>query len=109
MRVLVASVGLILTCVAETAHAQSERQPWLADRRFEGGAGVRSGSFELHPGVAGELGYDSNFFQSAGITAADGVIVIDPRLDRGDGHVQRAHRRHISPAGDPFAHAAHDR
>ncbi|CAN5923912.1 hypothetical protein BH11MYX4_BH11MYX4_37340 [soil metagenome] len=37
-------------------------QEWLKDRRYSEGAGVRVGDLELHPGIGGEVGYDSNFF-----------------------------------------------
>lgn len=40
-------------------------QPWIADRALGEGVGIRTGDFELHPGVAAELGYDSNYFQRA--------------------------------------------
>ncbi len=41
------------------AHAQ---QPWLSDRQYGEGIGVRVGNLELHPGISGEVGYDSNYF-----------------------------------------------
>src|SRR6185503_10903232 len=44
-------------CVSRTASAQQ----WLKDRRYQEGIGVRTGDFELHPGLAGEIGYDSNY------------------------------------------------
>jgi hypothetical protein len=34
----------------------------LKDRRYTEGIGYRVGDFELHPGVSGEFGYDSNYF-----------------------------------------------
>lgn len=37
-------------------------QGWLADRRYAEGAGIRTGDLELHPGIGGEVGYDSNWF-----------------------------------------------
>lgn len=40
-------------------------QPWIADRALGEGVGVRAGDFELHPGLAAEFGYDSNYFQRA--------------------------------------------
>jgi hypothetical protein len=40
-------------------------QPWLSDRRYGEGIGIRAGSFELHPGISAEFGYDSNFFLRA--------------------------------------------
>jgi hypothetical protein len=46
-------------------------QPWL-DGRGQTAIGIRAGDLELHPGVAGEAGYDSNFFQGSGTD--DGVV-----------------------------------
>jgi hypothetical protein len=40
------------------AHAQA----WLSEPRRAEGAGIRVGRLVLHPGVAGEFGYDSNLF-----------------------------------------------
>lgn len=37
-------------------------QGWLADRRYAEGAGIKTGDLELHPGIGGEVGYDSNWF-----------------------------------------------
>lgn len=42
------------------------QQPWLQDRRYGEGIGIRAGNFELHPSIAAEFGYDSNYFQRAG-------------------------------------------
>jgi hypothetical protein len=41
------------------------QQPWLADRRYGEGIGIRAGNFEIHPSIAAEFGYDSNYFQRA--------------------------------------------
>jgi hypothetical protein len=91
MRTSLASLGVAVTLVTGNAWAQSEGQPWLGDRRFGGGIGIRTGNFELHPGVAGEVGFDSNFFQSAGLLTAPGeVVVIDPQY------------RPVSPDGGTF-------
>lgn len=56
---LLAALSLSILAPA-TAFGQD--QPWLADRRFTVGPGFRVGDYELHPGVAIEFGYDSNFF-----------------------------------------------
>ena len=82
MRAFSATVAFAVTAVTTSSVlAQTEGQPWLSDRRFGGGIGVRTGNFELHPGVAGELGYDTNFFQSAGkVTPPGSVVVIDPEF-----------------------------
>ncbi|WP_437586638.1 hypothetical protein [Sorangium sp. So ce1000] len=45
--------------------ALAQDQPWLKDRRYTEGIGIRTGDLELHPGVAAEFGYDSNFFRRA--------------------------------------------
>ncbi len=34
----------------------------MKDRRYGEGIGIRTGDLELHPGIAGEFGYDSNYF-----------------------------------------------
>lgn len=79
MRALTATLGFTLTAITTTsAHAQSQAQPWLGDRRFGGGIGIRAGDLELHPGVAGEVGYDTNFFQAAGEVTPPGVAAVIP-------------------------------
>ena len=42
--------------------AQADSPQWLKDRRYNEGIGIRTGDLELHPGIAGEFGYDSNYF-----------------------------------------------
>ncbi len=42
--------------------AQPDGPQWLQDRRYNEGIGVRTGDLELHPGIAGEAGYDSNWY-----------------------------------------------
>lgn len=57
------------------AGAASAAQPWLEDRRYGEGIGLRAGRFEFHPGISTEFGYDSNFFQRSSHQAPD---IIDP-------------------------------
>jgi len=66
-------LSALLTLWAKTALAQSQR--WLADRRNRG-PGIRVGDLEVHPGVAGELGYDSNYFQGSGETGELGGAIL---------------------------------
>jgi hypothetical protein len=47
---------------AQALVAQGDSPQWLKDRRYAEGVGVREGDLELHPGIAGEVGYDSNWF-----------------------------------------------
>lgn len=61
------ALGLLLVVVSSLAStiASAQTQPWLADRK-QRGIGIRVGDLELHPGVSGELGFDSNYFQGSG-------------------------------------------
>lgn len=45
-----------------TALAAAQEQPWIKDRRYGEGIGIRAGNLELHPGIAAEVGYDTNYF-----------------------------------------------
>ncbi len=54
-------VGAFVLGTATEALAQD--QVWLKDRKYTEGAGIRVGDFELHPGVAAEFGYDSNYLR----------------------------------------------
>jgi hypothetical protein len=60
-----AVAAVLLVSRAASAQAQYVAQPdspeWLKDRRYNEGIGVRTGDLELHPGVAAEAGYDSNY------------------------------------------------
>jgi hypothetical protein len=57
---LAATLFALTSTLAATAYAQ---QPWIRDTRYGEGGGVRAGNLELHPSLAGEAGYDSNYFQ----------------------------------------------
>jgi hypothetical protein len=50
---------------------QADSPQWLKDRRYNEGAGVRAGDLELHPGIAGEVGYDSNWLFRSDKTGFD--------------------------------------
>src|SRR5262245_61606435 len=69
--------GVIATVVALTAiHgvAEAQDQPWLKDRKYTEGIGFRVGDFELHPGVAAEFGYDSNYLHRASVEQPVGSL-----------------------------------
>lgn len=57
------------------ANAYAQDQVWLQNRRYQEGMGIRTGDLELHPGVAGEFGYDSNYF----LTSSDSRNSTQPR------------------------------
>src|SRR5258706_11589522 len=62
-RLTCALIGLAL---GYSSNALAQEQTWLKDRRYGEGIGIRTGDLELHPGIAGEFGYDSNYFLLAG-------------------------------------------
>jgi hypothetical protein len=58
-------VALLTSSVANAQAqfvGQADSPQWLKDRSFNEGAGIRTGDLELHPGIAAEAGYDSNYF-----------------------------------------------
>ncbi len=59
--------GLTILGWCERASAQG----WLADRRYTEGPGIKAGDLELHPGIGGEVGYDSNWFLRSSETGAN--------------------------------------
>ena len=67
-RALASLAVAVAVLVSRSASAQPQYTPqgdspqWLKDRRYNEGIGIRTGDLELHPGVAGEVGYDSNWF-----------------------------------------------
>jgi hypothetical protein len=62
----IAALALLVAPLASAQEqqvtAQTDSPQWLKDRRYNEGIGIRVGDFELHPGIAGEVGYDSNWF-----------------------------------------------
>lgn len=80
--------GFLLAIFPGTTWAQS--RPWIADRAIGEGIGIRTGDFELHPGIAGELGYDSNYFQRSGATPRSTYLFDSP--------VAAAYRMRITPS-----------
>jgi hypothetical protein len=63
------ATAAVVATATLSASAQSTAspgaQPWLKDRRYGEGIGIRTGNLELHPAIGAELGYDSNYFQRA--------------------------------------------
>jgi hypothetical protein len=60
-------------------------QAWLQDRRVGDGAGYQAGDFEVHPGIAAQVGYDSNYLgrsDKTGPTLANGAPAAPP-IDSG--------------------------
>lgn len=65
-----ARTGIVLACLMSTTFpvlgSIAQAQPWLPDRAYTEGPGIRLGDLELHPGVAVRGGYDSNVFRADG-------------------------------------------
>jgi hypothetical protein len=61
-RFLFAALAAVYASYSAGAHAQA----FLGDPRLSEGKGIQAGAFELHPGIAAEGGYDSNFFGKSG-------------------------------------------
>lgn len=66
LRLLLVALAAAWVGHSVDAHAQA----FLQDPRVAEGLGIKAGDWELHPGVAAEVGYDSNYFQAAGSDAA---------------------------------------
>lgn len=96
---LTLAATLLLGALPLTAHAQS--QPWLADRQYGEGIGARVGDLELHPGISGEVGYDSNYFLRSSRDVAPPIgayrLRITPSITLETLGAQR--RQGISPSG----------
>lgn len=60
-RWLPASLGALAFAASFALPSTASAQEWLKDRRYQEGAGIRTGDLELHPGVGAEAGYDSNW------------------------------------------------
>jgi hypothetical protein len=65
MKRIVRAIALVCASMAIPAVASAQDSAWLKDRKYTEGIGYRVGDFELHPGVSGEFGYDSNYFHRA--------------------------------------------
>lgn len=90
-RFLIAAAAATLASLSTNVWAQA----FLSDPRVTNGLGVKAGSLELHPGVAGEFGYDSNYFQRSGDNPAVAPTrLTDPRAEPLIG----AYRLRITPS-----------
>jgi len=75
-RFVLASFVTVLSSVTATASAQV----WLKDRANTSGPGIRGGDLEYHPGIAAEVGYDSNYFQRPNTTQFPNVDTVKLRI-----------------------------
>ena len=83
-----AVAAVLLVSRAASAQAQFVAQPdspeWLKDRRYNEGIGIRTGDLELHPGIAAEGGYDSNYLlrsSTVGVSNGPPLSPIIPALE----------------------------
>jgi hypothetical protein len=74
----------MLGTVATSALARA--QEFLHDSRVSQGSGVRAGTLEVHPGLAAEVGYDSNYLgrsDKTGTSIVNGAPT-SPQIDTGE-------------------------
>lgn len=55
-------------CLSVPLQASAQGTPWLPDRQYQEGPGIKVGDLELHPGIAIRGGYDTNVFRADGET-----------------------------------------
>lgn len=65
MKQRISVLAAAIAMMAAPAVAEAQDQPWLRNRNYTEGIGYRVGEFELHPGLAAEFGYDSNYLHRA--------------------------------------------
>lgn len=65
VRSLLATAAALAAFGVSAAAQAQQASPWLSDRRAGEGIGIQAGNLELHPGIAGQIGYDTNYFQRA--------------------------------------------
>ncbi len=78
--------GLLLSVQASAQSAPAT--PWLPDRQYQEGPGIKVGKLELHPGIAIRGGYDTNVFRADGEVhdgvrrkeEGAGILAISPHL-----------------------------
>lgn len=68
---LFTSVAVAQEITNDRSNFTSERRVWLRDSRMLEGKGINAGPAVLHPGIAVEGGYDSNWFQRTQVEGAD--------------------------------------
>jgi len=62
---ILVAAAVVVPSVFVPSRALAQDSPFIAERRYTEGVGIRVGDFELHPGVAAEFGFDSNYFLRA--------------------------------------------
>jgi hypothetical protein len=103
-RLLALSLGAAGLLASQAASAQE----FLRDRRYQEGIGVQVGDLELHPGIAGEVGYDSNWLLRSDREGPN-IVNGPPRLGTGVLRITpsltlstlRGQRREGTDQGDP--------
>jgi hypothetical protein len=65
-------VAVVLgSACALTWSLPADAQEWLRDRRISEGQGYQAGDFEIHPSIAAQIGYDSNYLGRSDKTGAN--------------------------------------
>jgi hypothetical protein len=98
------------SALALTLSAPASAQEFLHDTRVGQGGGVQAGGFEVHPGLAAEVGWQDNYYgrsDKTGIEIANGAPA-HPPIDTGMLRVTPSLALQMAPksasgAGGPFA------
>src|SRR6185295_10781442 len=98
MKLHVSVLATVCTLTLLPAISNAQDQPWLRDRRYTEGIGYRVGDFELHPGVAAEFGYDSNYLRRDTLPVGSLRLRITPSLSLA---TLGKERREQAPAATP--------
>jgi len=110
-----AAIALPASLLTVAAPSTASAQEWLRDRRYQEGPGLRAGDLEFHPGIGGEIGYDSNWLLRSFKTQPDlvngdpiegGIIRITPSLTMSTLSPQRLENGQGQLAEQPFAFRA---
>lgn len=88
---LLASAFVVSVLHSGTLFAQSPSQ--VTDRRLTEGIGIKAGDLELHPSIAAEAGYDTNYFLRSGRAGNIGGRVFSDEYP-----TIKAYRLRITPA-----------
>lgn len=95
---LATSVGFGLALSVRASAQLPQSTPWLPDRQYREGPGIKVGELELHPGIAIRGGYDSNVFRADGETNGGvtfpiqdaAILAVSPHLYLSTETAQRA-------------------
>jgi hypothetical protein len=73
-------LSLSVIALVVSANSVAEAQAWLEAPRRNDGPGLRTGEFVFHPGIATEIGYDTNVFYEDEDRQDSAILRVTPHL-----------------------------